>query len=136
MSPGIVHGPPVLDRPLIETLAMSLEEYASQVIGTLCGCACGFVEDAAHGGLFVNYTQLPQAVWQDIAGHFGIHFSAAEVETMRNIAAFHAKHPRAKFAADGELKRLGISAAAREAAAHWIQPHFEKLEALRLRPSP
>jgi hypothetical protein len=133
MSPGIVRGPAVLDRPWNETLSMSLEEYAARVIGTLCRSAC---VAADHGGLLVNYTQLPEAVWKDIADHFRIHFSAAEIETMQNVAEFHAKHPRAKFTPDGEFKRLGISSAAREAAARWIQPHFETLEKLRLRPFP
>ena len=101
--------------------------------GQLCRRACLSVEQSAdHAGLLANYTQLPEAVWQGIAAHFGIHFSDAQIETMRNIAAFHAKHPRAKFAPDGALKRLGISPAAREAAARWIQPHYEELEAIRL----
>ena len=129
MSPGIVNGPAVLDLPLNETLSMSPEEYPARVIGTVCRCA-GL--SANHGGLLVNYTQLPQAVWREIAGHFGVHFSCAEVEAMQNIAEFHAKHPRATFAPDAELKRRAISPAAREAAAHWIQPHFEELEKLRL----
>jgi hypothetical protein len=137
MSPGIVRGPAVLDQPRTETLAMSLEEHAARVIGTLCRCACVAADRGADpGGLFVNYTQLPEAVWKDIADHFGIQFSAAEIEAMQNVAAFHAKHPRAKFTPDGELRRLGISSAAREAAARWIQPHFETLEKLRLRPFP
>ncbi|HEY3839244.1 MAG TPA: hypothetical protein VGL72_21875 [Bryobacteraceae bacterium] len=134
MSPGIVRGPAVIDAPFAETLSMSLEEHAARIIGTVCRCACQSVVD--HAGLLVNYTQLPEAVWQDIAAHFGIRFSTAQIETMWNIAAFHAKHPRAKFAPDGQFKRLGISPAAREAAARWIQPHFEELEKLRLRPSP
>jgi hypothetical protein len=129
MSPGIIRGPAVLQQSLNDTLAMSVEEHAARIIGTLCRCAC---LAAGRGGLFVNYTQLPEAVWNGIATHFGIHFSAAEIEIMRNITAFHAKHPRAKFVPDGELKRLGISAPAREAAARWIQPHFEELENLRL----
>jgi hypothetical protein len=133
MSPGIVRGPPILDMPIHETLSMSPDEYAARVIGTLCRCAC---LSAGHGGLLVNYTQLPEAVWRDIAAHFGIDFSAGEIEAMRNIASFHAKHPRAKFAPDAERKRLALSSAAREAAARWIQHHFEELEKLRLKLSP
>jgi hypothetical protein len=128
MSPGILRGPPVLDQSLNEILSMSLEEYAARVIGTLCRCAC---LSADRSGLFVNYTQLPGAVWKDIAAHFGIHFSAAEIEAMQDVAAFNAKHPRAKFAPDGELKRRAMSPAAREAAACWIQPHLEELEKIR-----
>lgn len=133
MSPGIVRGAAVIDAPLAERLSMSLEEHAARVIGTLCRSACLAVD---HGGLLVNYTQLPGAVWKEIVAHFGIRFSAAQIETMSDIAAFHAKHPRAKFAPDGESKRLGISPAAREAAARWIQPHFEELEKLRLSSAP
>jgi hypothetical protein len=133
MSPRIVRVPPILDQTRDETLAMTIEEYAARVIGTLCRSACRFAD---QGGLLVNYTQLPGAVWNGMAAHFGIRFSSAEIETFENIAAYHAKHPRAKFAPDGELKRVGMSPAAREAAACWIQPHFEELEKLRLRAVP
>jgi hypothetical protein len=137
MSPGIVRGPAVIETPFAETLSMSLEEHAARIIGTVCRRACLSAQHGTdHGGLLVNYTQLPEAVWREIAAHFGIQFSSAEAETMRNIAAFHAKHPKAKFAPDGEFKKLGISPAAREAAARWIQPHFAELEKLRIRPSP
>jgi hypothetical protein len=132
ITPGIVRGPAVIDAPFAETLAMSLEEHAARIIGTVCRCACL----AADGGLLVNYTQLPEAVWNDIAAHFGIRFSGAEIESLRSIATFHAKHPRANFAPDGEFKRQALSPAGREAAARWIQPHFEELEKLRLKPSP
>jgi hypothetical protein len=133
MSPGIVRGPPVINRPHNETLSMSFEEYAARIIGTLCRCAslC-----AGDGGLLVNYMQLPDALWRGIAAHFGIRFSAAEIETMQDVAGFNAKHPRAKFAPDGEMKRLAMSSAAREAAARWIQPHYEELEKLRVKLSP
>lgn len=133
MLPGIVRGPPVIDRSPNEALSMSPEEYAARVIGTLCRCAC---LSAGDGGLLVNYTQLPDAVWRGIAAHFGIRFSAAGIETMRDVAGFHAKHPRAKFAPDGEIKRLAMSPAAREAAARWIQPHYEELEKLRVKRAP
>ena len=137
MSPGIVRGPAVIDAPFAETLSMSLEEHAARIIGTVCRIACQSADNGAgQAGLLVNYTQLPEAVWIGIAAHFGIHSSAAEIETMKSIAGFHAKHPRAKFAPDGEFKRLGISPAAREAAARWIQPHFEELEKLRLNSVP
>ena len=128
MSPGVVTGPPLLDRPLHETLAMPFEEHAARIIGAVCRRAW---LSADPGGLFVNYAQLPEAVWVDIAAHFGIDFAAAEIDAMRSIGAFHAKHPRAKFAPDGDFKRRALSPAGREAVARWIRPCYEELERLR-----
>ncbi len=79
-------------------------------------------------GLPINYTQLPEAVWGPIAGHFGIAFTPDQIERMRKVASFHAKRPRHRFHPDVEHKRLEVSDCVREAVARWVQPYYEELE--------
>jgi hypothetical protein len=81
-----------------------------------------------ESGLPINYSQLPEAVWGQIAAHFGIAFAPDQIERMRNVGEFHAKRPRHKFQPDAEQKRLEVSERVREAVARWVQPCYEQLE--------
>jgi hypothetical protein len=128
MIPGIV-GRGGLDLPPALALAMAPEEYGARVLGRLCEDALGYLRE---GGLPVNYTQLPGAVGRDIAAHFGLRFSPREADRMNDAALFHAKFPEQRFEPDGDYKRRELPPAAREAAARWIEPHYEALERLRL----
>jgi hypothetical protein len=98
------------------------------VIGRICECAALGMD---NGGMLVNYTQLPEAAWGNIARHFAVTFSPDEIARMQKMALYDAKRPRQRFEADGESKRLEVSDAARAAAARWISPHFDALERLR-----
>lgn len=108
--------------------SMAPDEYAARAIGRICECAVLGMDDR---GMLVNYTQLPEAAWDDIARWFGTEFSAHEIARMQQVALHNVKRPRQRFEADGEGKRLEISDAARTAAARWISPHFDKLERIR-----
>jgi len=122
-----------LDLPPEQALAMSPEDYGARVLGRLCEAACVCLrESGLPVGLPVNYAQLPEAVGRDIADHFGIGFTAGEMECMNEAALFHAKHPERRFEPDGEYKRRELPEAAREASACWIEPHYAELERLRL----
>jgi hypothetical protein len=118
----------VIGAPWAEIAAMSLEEYAARMLAKLCESARAGMD---AGGLMVNYTQLPEAVWGGIAQHFGVAFSPDEMGKMQDLAQFHAKRPRQRFEADGESKRLEVSGAVREAAAKWIWPHYEELASMK-----
>ena len=134
MSRGFVNDVTVIDAPMAEVLSMSAEEYAARVIGRLCELVTAGLDD--HG-LLVNYTQLPEAVWGEIARHFNIKVSTDDLRLMREASARDSKRPRLRFDADrfeahGEHKRREISDAVRQAAARWILPHYEELERFRL----
>lgn len=127
MAPGVITDVCVIDAPWAEVMAMSAEEYGARVVGRLCESACAGMD--GHG-LPVNYTQLPGAVWGEIARHFGIAFSPDEVARMRELAAYHAKRPRQRFEADRASKQLEVSDAMRAAAVKWIWPHYEALTSM------
>jgi hypothetical protein len=128
MSPGFVTDISVIDETMDEVVSMSPEEYAARVIGRICECAALGMDEC---GMLVNYTQLPEAVWGNIARRFDVRFSADEIARMQAVALHDAKRPRQKFAADAESKRLEVSGAARGAAARWISSHFDQLERIR-----
>ncbi len=123
MTPGMITDIRALDAPMEEILSMSAEEYAARTVGRICECARLAMDGC---GLAVNYAELPEAVWGAVARHFGAGFSPDEIERMRGVALYHAKHPRQRFEADGESKRLAVSQSAREAAARWIRLDIQK----------
>jgi hypothetical protein len=81
--------------------------------------------------LLVRYTELPEAVEAAIAPHFGVRVSEAGHSRMAEFSAFHAKHPRRRFEADGESKRQELADEARAMSDRWIRPAYEELERLR-----
>jgi hypothetical protein len=128
MCPGFVTDVSAISAPMDEVISMSPEEYAARVIGRICECAA---QGMGERGMLVNYAQLPEAMWGNIARRFGVGFSADEIARMQAVALHDAKLPRQRFEADGESKRLEVSGAARAAAARWMSPHFDELERLR-----
>jgi hypothetical protein len=139
MAPGfitdisVVGGPMDVAAPFDEVALMSPEEYAARVIGRICECAVQGAVNAIDGsGMLVNYMQLPEAGWGDIARRFALDLSAEDLARMQDVALYDAKRPRRRFEADGESKRLEVSEAARAAAARWILSHYEELERLRM----
>jgi hypothetical protein len=117
-----------LDVPAAEALALTDSEYGARVLAGLCDVA---VRELQESGLAVNYTQLPDAGWGAIAAHFGLRLTDGDVDAMKAVAPFHAKHPRSRFQPDGDYKRSGIPAEARSAAERLVRPLYEDLEALR-----
>lgn len=133
MSRGFVNDVTVIDAPLHEVLSMCAEEYAARVIGRLCELVTAGWGDL---GLLVNYRQLPEAAWGEIARHFNVEASTDGLRLMREASARDSKRPRLRFdaerfEADGEHKCREVSDAVRQAAARWILPHYEELERLR-----
>lgn len=128
MVPGIV-GPGWMGLDMTATAALSLDEYAVRVLATICQGALAHRDD---GGLFVNYRQLPEAVFAEIAGHFGATFDAAELDRMRRAAVYDAKAPSLLFTADTAAKQAAVTPAMRGLAEQQLGPLYAELEAVRL----
>jgi hypothetical protein len=123
MMPGVI-GCGGLDLPAEQALAMPEGEYGCRVLARLCDAACKALPD---GGLAVNYTELPEAVYGTVASHFGIEFDSAARETMSKATQFHAKLPNRRFRPDSEYKKISLSPEARESVQRWLQPSYDKL---------
>ena len=107
---------------------MSLEEYGAQVLAKICQAAL------AHqnaDGLFVNYRQLPDAVWTILQDHFRVEFAESEIERMRVVAAHDAKSPQQKFGDDTGAKQRAATESVRTIVNEAVMPLYEQLEAVR-----
>jgi hypothetical protein len=109
---------------------MSAEDYCARVLGAVCQAAM----DHGGGGLFINYRQLPEAVWTTILPHFAIVGGEPAVEAMQQVAQRNAKSPTLRFADDSDAKRHAATPAIR-AAADRLQDIYRQLEGLRACPS-
>jgi hypothetical protein len=125
MSPGFVNDISVTGLTPEEAAAMSPEEYCARVLGNLCKCALQGLDGC---GLPINYTQMPEAVWGEMAGHFGIAFAPDQIQRMHNVASFDAKRPRHKFHPNVEHNLPEVSRGVREAVARWVWPCYKELE--------
>mgnify|MGYP000303586025 CR=1 FL=1 len=84
-----------------------------------------------HGGLLLNYSELPQALGGSLRAMFGL--DAVQVGVALQGSGQNAKRPEQAFAADIQHKRDGASASLREAVSRWAEAPYQVLETLRLR---
>ncbi len=98
--PGMPALPGALDPRLLglrleDVTSLSREQWCARVTGGFLEAAGAF-RNHPHG-LFVDYAQLPDAVWGPMARHFGVRFGMGlddgELTRMRERARFDAKTP-------------------------------------------
>jgi hypothetical protein len=98
-SPGRHALPGALDPGMLgmarQDITLRRGEWAARVLAAICRSA---LRD--RGGLFVDYCQLPEAVWDSVAPNFGLHLTEDQIARMQDAARFDAKHPAATFASD------------------------------------
>jgi hypothetical protein len=128
LTPGIL-SPEFVQLDAAEIAAMAEDEYAARVIGIVARTAARHA--AAAPALLIEYTQLPGAVLDTVAPHFGLQFTPAQAVQVEQAAHADAKHPARPFAPDGEAKRRQATPRLRELAERWIAPHYARLEELR-----
>jgi hypothetical protein len=100
VCPGIQSLPGAMDPRALrltfdDVIKLDRQHWRQRVIGDFCAAAQGHRGDPK--GLFVDYTELPDAVWNRICPHFGISPCDADVQRMREIAQYDAKNPRLLF---------------------------------------
>jgi hypothetical protein len=113
-----------------EALQMPPEEYCAKILARFCAAALDHANDA--NALLVNYDQLPGAVTDIIASHFGVSFTPDELDQINETGRFDAKTPQMFFESDAARKRTDASDAVRQAAANWLDPLYGELENKRL----
>ncbi len=123
MVPGAID-PALFGLDAESIVRMPPEEYCARVLAAIYGSA---LEHRDAQALFVDYGELPGAVYDRILGAFGLDCDAAERARMDELTAFDAKNPSLFFAADGEAKERAASPELREAADRWVRPLYEEL---------
>jgi len=119
------------DVNLTQALEMRAEEYSARILAKFCASALQHAVD--ENLILINYNQLPGAVTNEIAEHFGLSFNPKELDQMNEAATLDAKTPQLFFELDSERKRTEATDAARLAAAEWVDPIYERLENMRTR---
>lgn len=126
--PGLVAAE-LVGGPAVEVEAPGARHIA-RVLRTICAAA---IEAAPlGGGLFVDYSDLPGALFTRILPHFNVSPTAAQRDAMAAASRLSAKRPEMAFEADGEQKRLEASDEVRAAAA-LLDDVAARLEILRRR---
>ncbi|MGB8208677.1 MAG: sulfotransferase [Mycobacterium sp.] len=100
--------------------AMSRVEFAARVLGAMLDAA---TNDPGRR-LLIDYADLPAAVWQRVAPHFGLETDAAAIDRMIEESRFYSKDPASRiFAGDAPERRLATDEI-REAAERFAQPGY------------
>ena len=122
-------GPDFLNFDISLVAGMEDDEYAARVLGMIAETAARHAAGAQ--GKLIEYRQLPDMVWGDLARHFGLDLTPDDVEQLRQAARFDAKHPKRRFESDTEAKNREAGERVRMLAERWIGPHYTKLEEIR-----
>jgi hypothetical protein len=128
MVPGAA-GATLLGVTAIDACLMAPEEYCARVLAAICRQAldaCG-----PSRCLLLNYLQLPDAGYQLLPAHFGVDYSCADLEAMRQVASLDAKRPRLRFSDDTAAKQSEATDEQRGHVERWVGPLYRQLEKLR-----
>jgi hypothetical protein len=103
--------------------AISRVEFAARVLGALLDAA------ATDPGrrLLVDYADLPYAVWQRVAPHFGLDADAAVTERMITESRFYSKDPASRIFIGDTPERRPATDEMREAAERFAERRYREL---------
>jgi hypothetical protein len=100
--------------------AMSRDEFAARVLGAMLDAA------ASDPGrrLLIDYADLPAAVWQRVAPHFGLEADAAAIERMIEESRFYSKDPAPRVFTGDVPEGRSATDVMREAAQRFAEPGY------------
>jgi gluconate kinase len=117
---GMTHAEVITTRP---------EEYGARVLKKICEAA---LQPQARAGRFINYNQLPEAIWSSILDFFRVDSTAADRESLQRVAQVNAKNPAVDFSDDSEAKRTMATEMEQAMAELWLGTIYQRLEAARV----
>jgi hypothetical protein len=126
MIPGCLP-PATLGLSSAEVLAMPPEEYLGNVLARLLEPAV----ERDEGALLVEYRELPEAVVDRIAPHFGVDVTEEDRAALRAVARRDAKDTTLPYLDDSGDKQRRASRNLRESADRWCRRYYDALEARR-----
>ena len=103
--------------------AMARAEFAARALGAMLEAAA---TDPA-GRLCIDYADLPAAVWQCVAPHFGLEADPAAIDRMTEESRFYAKDPVARVFAGDAQERRPITDAIQQAARRFAEAGYRAL---------
>jgi hypothetical protein len=120
MDPAILHMKP-------DQLGLSREEWTVRVLAQYCGAALRHRYDP--NALFVDYRELPGAVWRRLCKHFSLALDENEILLMQHSARCDAKNPGAAFIPDSAQKALEATPEWAGLVDRFLRPVYTELEA-------
>lgn len=133
---GIHTVPGLLPASIVDIVggaAMTADRYAACVLKRIGEAVLDhwpLDQSPSGGGLLVDYAEMPDAIVERIAPHFGFVPDAAQREAMMQVARRSAKTPDRLFAPDTATKRRDATPEI-EAARVLVDPVHARLGALR-----
>lgn len=124
--PGVL--PPSLIG-LTEASPATPEEYCARVLAAIY--AAGLEGHAPGRSLLVNYRDLPGAVGDQIARHFGLDADDPAFRAALAVEAGINAKRGGDFTPDGAAKREAATPEARRAVETWLAPIYARLETVR-----
>lgn len=97
-------------------------EFGARALGAMLEAAA---TDPA-GRLSIDYADLPGAVWQRVAPHFGLEVDGAAIERMVEESRFYSKDPSPRVF-DGDTSQRLMTPSIREAAQRFAEPGYRAL---------
>jgi hypothetical protein len=108
------------------SVTMPGPEYCARVLGTICQAA-----EREMSGTLVNYSQLPQALFDTILPHFGIPVRPDARRAMQDAARRSSKHPAIAFSAEADAAPIPAGGTAQVAVAAFLDGPYGALERRR-----
>lgn len=109
--------------------SMSLAKFYALSLRHACATAVSAALTSPGKFLAVSYKRLPEAVWETVGPHFGLHFSDNDIDVMRHIANENAK-TSAPFVADAIRKQSEASDEVRQLSRDYLEPVMQALQRL------
>jgi hypothetical protein len=100
--------------------AMTRPEFTARALGAMLESA------ATDPGqrLCVDHADLPAAIWQRVAQHFGLEIDTAAIERMTEQSEFYSKDPAPQPFSEAESEDRPVTEAMREAAQRFAEPGY------------
>jgi hypothetical protein len=106
---------------------MSMDVYCAKALAAICQSGLDAIQ--RHGGLLVNYSELPEAMFGRLFDHFDL--AAEDIPAMRAKAQFNAKSPQIGFTSDTGPKRDQVTERLRLVVSKHLMTVYDQLELAR-----
>ncbi len=103
--------------------AMTRAEFGAHALGAMLEAAA---TDPARR-LCIDHADLPAAIWQRVAPHFGLEADAAAIERMIEESRFYSKDPASRVFYGDASEHSSVTDAIRDAAQRFAEPGYRVL---------
>jgi hypothetical protein len=103
--------------------AMPRPEFAARVLASMLEAAA----TDPSGRLCIDYGEMPAAIWQRVATHFGLAVDSAAIELMMHESRFYAKDPTPRVFSGDSAELRPMTDEMREAAGRFAEPGYRAL---------